>query len=54
MNGLILLQAGHETTASMIALGTVALLQRRDVSQRLSQTDDQAVIANLVEELMRN
>jgi cytochrome P450 len=53
MNGLILLQAGHETTASMIALGTVALLQRREIFERLSQTDDQAVIANLVEELMR-
>ncbi|HTQ20260.1 cytochrome P450 [Mycobacterium sp.] len=53
MNGLILLQAGHETTASMVALGTVALLQHRDVFERLGQTDDPAVIANLVEELMR-
>lgn len=53
MNGLILLQAGHETTASMIALGTVALLQHRDVFELLSQTDDAAVIANVVEELMR-
>jgi cytochrome P450 len=26
MNGAILLQAGHETTANMIALGTVTLL----------------------------
>ena len=53
MNGMILLQAGHETTASMIALGTVALLQHRDVFERLGQTDDQSVIANMVEELMR-
>ncbi len=31
MNGVILLQAGHETTASMISLGTVALLQHPDI-----------------------
>ncbi|MBV8787702.1 MAG: cytochrome P450 [Mycobacterium sp.] len=53
MNGLILLQAGHETTASMIALGTVALLEHSDVFERLGQTDDAAVIANIIEELMR-
>lgn len=47
------MQAGHETTANMIALGTVALLQHRDVFERLGQTDDQSVIANMVEELMR-
>jgi cytochrome P450 len=53
MNGLILLQAGHETTASMIALGTVALLQHPDVYELLGTTDDAAIIANIVEELMR-
>jgi cytochrome P450 len=53
MNCLILLQAGHETTASMIALGTVALLQHRDVFELLGQTDDASVVANIVEELMR-
>ena len=53
MNGVIMMQAGHETTANMIALGTVALLQHRDVFERLGQTDDRAVIANIVEELMR-
>jgi cytochrome P450 len=53
MNGLILLQAGHETTASMIALGTVALLQHPDAMTRLRETEDQAEIANIVEELMR-
>jgi cytochrome P450 len=53
MNGLILLQAGHETTASMIALGTVALLEHPEVFARLGQTDDATVIANIVEELMR-
>jgi cytochrome P450 len=53
MNGMILLQAGHETTASMIALGTVALLQNPDVFDLLRRTDDTAVVANIVEELMR-
>ena len=53
MTGVIMMQAGHETTANMIALGTVALLQHPDVFERLGQTDDHAVIANIVEELMR-
>ncbi len=53
MNGVILLQAGHETTASMIALGTLALLQHPDDIARMRQTDDPAFIANVVEELMR-
>lgn len=53
MTGVIMMQAGHETTANMIALGTVALLQHREVFERLGKTDDRAVIANIVEELMR-
>jgi cytochrome P450 len=53
MNAMILLQAGHETTASMIALGTVALLENPDVFDLLRRTDDAAVVANIVEELMR-
>jgi cytochrome P450 len=53
MNALILLQAGHETTASMIALGTVALLEHPAVFKRLGQTDDRTVSAQIVEELMR-
>ncbi len=53
MTGVIMMQAGHETTANMIALGTVALLEHRDVFDRLGQTDDATVIANAVEELMR-
>jgi cytochrome P450 len=53
MTGVIMMQAGHETTANMISLGTVALLQHREVFERLGQTDDKAVIANIVEELMR-
>jgi cytochrome P450 len=53
MSAVIMMQAGHETTANMIALGTVALLQHGEVFQRLGQTEDPAVIANAVEELMR-
>ena len=53
MTSVIMMQAGHETTANMISLGTVALLEHRDVFERLAQTDDPAVIANAVEELMR-
>jgi len=53
MSSVIMMQAGHETTANMISLGTVALLENPDVFKRLGQTDDPAVIANIVEELMR-
>jgi len=53
MNGMILLQAGHETTASMIALGTVALLEQPEVYARLGATDHPQEIADIVEELLR-
>jgi cytochrome P450 len=53
LSGMTLLVAGHETTANMISLGTVALLEHHDVFERLGQTDDRAVVANIVEELMR-
>ncbi|MGA8249369.1 MAG: cytochrome P450 [Mycobacterium sp.] len=53
MNSVIMMQAGHETTANMISLGTVALLEHPEVFERLGQTDDPAVVANIVEELMR-
>jgi cytochrome P450 len=53
MNGLIMVQAGHETTASMIALGSLTLLQHPDELARLRETDDPAVVANIVEEMMR-
>jgi cytochrome P450 len=52
-NGVIMMQAGHETTANMIGLGTVALLEHPEVFELLGRTDDRAVIANIVEELMR-
>lgn len=53
MNSVIMMQAGHETTANMISLGTVALLGNPEIYARLGQTDDSAVVANIVEELMR-
>lgn len=53
MNAVIMLQAGHETTANMISLGTVALLQHPEQLARLRDTDDPALVANIVEELMR-
>ena len=53
MTSVVMLVAGHETTVNMLSLGTVALLERPDVFERLGQTDDPAVIANIVEELMR-
>lgn len=53
VTAVVMMQAGHETTANMIALGTVALLRHREVFERLGTTDDPAVIANIVEELMR-
>jgi cytochrome P450 len=53
VNSVIMMQAGHETTANMISLGTVALLDNPDAFVRLGQTDDATVIAHAVEELMR-
>src|SRR5271170_1749623 len=53
VNGVIMMQAGHETTANMISLGTVALLEHPDIFERLGQTGDPVVIAQAVEELMR-
>lgn len=53
MDGLIMLLAGHETTANMISLGTVALLENPDVFEQLRTTDDPVVVHDVVEELMR-
>jgi cytochrome P450 len=51
--GTGLLIAGHETTANMIGIGVLALLENPEQAMMLAATDDPRVIANAVEELMR-
>ncbi|MFJ2212579.1 cytochrome P450 [Streptomyces sp. NPDC101062] len=51
--GVLLLIAGHETTANMIALGTLALLENPDQFALLRDTDDPALVASAVDELLR-
>ena len=50
---LALLVAGHETTANMISLGTLTLLQHPDQLARVRDTDDPRTIADAVEEILR-
>ena len=50
---VVLLIAGHETSANMIALGTLALLQNPDQLALLRSTDDPKVVAGAVEEMLR-
>jgi cytochrome P450 len=51
--GTGLLIAGHETTANMIGIGVLALLENPEQAKLLSESDDPKFIANAVEELMR-
>jgi cytochrome P450 len=51
--GQLLLVAGHETTANMISLGTVTLLQHPAQLAELRETTDPQLLANAVEELLR-
>ncbi len=48
-----LLIAGHETTANMIGIGVLALLENPEQLAILRDTDDPKVVANAVEELLR-
>ena len=50
-NGLLI--AGHETTANMIGLGVLALMEHPDQLAVLRDTDDPKVVANVMEELLR-
>ncbi|OSC39615.1 cytochrome P450 [Mycobacterium decipiens] len=51
--GTGLLIAGHETTANMIGLGVLALLQNPDQLAVIRDAEDANVVANAVEELLR-
>ncbi|MFJ3778943.1 cytochrome P450 [Streptomyces sp. NPDC090075] len=51
--GLLLLGAGHETAANMIALGTAALLEHPEQLAIIRDTDDPQVLARAVDELLR-
>jgi hypothetical protein len=50
---LLMLVAGHETTANMIGLGTLTLLEHPELLAELRHTEDPKLIANAVEELLR-
>jgi len=52
--GVVMLLAGHETTANMIALGTLALLENPEQLALLrANLDDPKLVASAVEELLR-
>ncbi|MEV5835264.1 cytochrome P450 [Nocardia sp. NPDC052112] len=51
--GMIMLIAGHETSANMITLATALLLENPDQLALLRATEDKKVIASAVEELLR-
>lgn len=50
---LLLLTAGHDTTANMIALGVLALLRHPGQLARLRDSDDPRVAAQVAEEMLR-
>ncbi|MEW1724468.1 cytochrome P450 [Streptomyces sp. NPDC093109] len=51
--GVAMLIAGHETTATMISLGTLAFLLHPDQLAVVRESDDPKVIANAVDEMLR-
>jgi cytochrome P450 len=52
-NCVLLLEAGHETTASMIALGTLYLLHNPEAVAQICATDDPKVVTSAIDELLR-
>ena len=50
---VLLLIAGHETTANIIALGTLALLRNPEQMALLRETDDPRIVASAVDEMLR-
>ncbi|MCX4767736.1 cytochrome P450 [Streptomyces sp. NBC_01275] len=50
---MILLIAGHETSATMITLGTGLLLDNPEQLRLLRETDDPKIVANAVDEILR-
>ncbi len=51
--GVLLLLGGHETTANMISLGTLLLLEHPEQAARLRESEDPQVVVDAVEELLR-
>jgi cytochrome P450 len=51
--GTGLLIAGHETTANMIGLGVLALLENPDQATVIRDAEEPKILANAVEELLR-
>jgi hypothetical protein len=51
--GMVLIPAGHETTANMITTSTVALLENPAQLDEIRPGDNPELIANAVEELLR-
>jgi hypothetical protein len=50
---MLLLIGGHETTANMISLGTLALLRNPEQLALLRRSEDPSFVAHAVEELLR-
>lgn len=53
MLGVLLLGAGHETSANMLALGILAFLEHPDQLAVVRDTDDPKVLASAADEVLR-